>query len=615
MAMREGVANTETSKEPMFTQVGGPGLSMASKETNLFNAQVRMMFATANPGVMHSLLVLIVGWMYWGIADQRSLLIWLGIMLTISMARLAFVQAFAARNPADDEIAWWDRIYLMAVFITGIAWGAAGFLLYPPDNTVYQVALAFVIGGISSSATASLASRQIAVVLAVSPALLIASTRFLFDGTEGHIEMGVLLLLYLAVLMNIGRAMNRQIIDALSLRFENQNLVASLEKSVSDLEVARGVAEQSSRAKTRFLASASHDLRQPVHAMTLFVSALARRLAEDEQSQGLIAKINRSLDSVRGLLDSLLDISKLDAGIVHVREERIELRVLLDQIVNEFSGEAEEKGLYLRSAGPMAFVDSDPVLLGQIVRNLTANAIRYTDRGGVLVAARKSGSTARIEVWDTGVGIRSEDQEDVFQEFFQLRNASSDQQGGLGLGLSIVKRTCDLLGCRMQVMSEFGKGSRFVVSLPLAADQTRHVAHLDLGAPDMVGGQHAFRVLLIEDDPLSSDALKGLLESWGYECALTDGLSGVTEAVGALGNQVDLIISDYRLANGETGDDAANEVRSQVGEKTPVLIVTGDTGPDRLLDLRDTGFDLLHKPVQPAELRAMVRHLLASNTD
>lgn len=615
MAMHEGVTNNEASKEPMSTHVGGPGLSMASKETNLFNAQVRMMFATANPGVMHTLLVLIVGWMYWGIADQDSLLLWLGVMLAISMARLAFVQAFVARNPADDEIAWWDRIYLMAVFITGIAWGAAGFLLYPPDNTVYQVALAFVIGGISSSATASLASRQIAVVLAVSPALLIASTRFLFDGTEGHIEMGVLLLLYLAVLMNIGRAMHRQIVDALSLRFENQNLVASLEKSVSDLEVARGVAEQSSRAKTRFLASASHDLRQPVHAMTLFVSALARRLAEDEQSQGLIAKINRSLDSVRGLLDSLLDISKLDAGIVHVREERIELRVLLDQIVNEFSGEAEEKGLYLRSAGPMAFVDSDPVLLGQIVRNLTANAIRYTDRGGVLVAARKSGNTARIEVWDTGVGIRSEDQEDVFQEFFQLRNASSDQQGGLGLGLSIVKRTCDLLGCQMQVMSEFGKGSRFVVSLQLAADQTRHVAHLDLGAPDMVSGQHAFRVLLIEDDPLSADALKGLLESWGYECALTDGVSGVTEAVGALGNQVDLIISDYRLANGETGDDAANEVRSQVGEKTPVLIVTGDTGPDRLLDLRDTGFDLLHKPVQPAELRAMVRHLLASNTD
>ena len=349
--------------------------------------------------------------------------------------------------------------------------------------------------------------------------------------------------------------------------------------------------------------------------MTLFVSALMRRLVEDQNSQDLIAKINRSLDSVRGLLDSLLDISKLDAGIVHVREERIELRVLLDQVVNEFAGLAEEKSLYLRAARPTAFVESDLVLLGQIVRNLTANAIRYTKSGGVLIAVRKSGDTARVEIWDTGVGIRTEDQEEIFQEFFQLRNVSTDQQGGLGLGLSIVKRTCDLLNCKMELMSELGKGSRFVVTLPLAADQEQHASQLDMHAPDMSVGQEASHVLLIEDDPLSADALKGLLESWGYKCALTDGLAGLADAIGSLGNRVDLIISDYRLADGETGDYVAREVRSKVGENTPVLIVTGDTGPDRLLDLRETGLDLLHKPVQPAELRAIVRHLLTPNAD
>ncbi|HBM87177.1 MAG: ATP-binding protein [Parvibaculaceae bacterium] len=595
------------------TDVSGP--TGQQKESSLFNAQVRMMYATANPGVMHTLLVLIVGWMYWGVADQGSLLLWLGAMLTVSLGRFAMVQVFVAREPGDEEIEWWDRAYLIALFVNGVIWGAAGFLLYPPDNTIYQVVLAFVIGGMSASATASLAARQAAIVLAVCPAMLIASVRFLFDGTEGHIEMGVILLLYLAVLMNIGRAMHRQIIDSLSLRFENQALVESLENSVSELEVARGIAEQSNRAKTRFLASASHDLRQPVHAMTLFVSALMRRLVEDQNSQDLIAKINRSLDSVRGLLDSLLDISKLDAGIVHVREERIELRVLLDQVVNEFAGLAEEKSLYLRAAGPTAFVESDLVLLGQIVRNLTANAIRYTKSGGVLIAVRKSGDTARVEIWDTGVGIRTEDQEEIFQEFFQLRNVSTDQQGGLGLGLSIVKRTCDLLNCKMELMSELGKGSRFVVTLPLAADQEQHASQLDMHAPDMSVGQEASHVLLIEDDPLSADALKGLLESWGYKCALTDGLAGLADAIGSLGNRVDLIISDYRLADGETGDYVAREVRSKVGENTPVLIVTGDTGPDRLLDLRETGLDLLHKPVQPAELRAIVRHLLTPNAD
>lgn len=584
-------------------------------DTRLFYAQVRMMYATANPGIMHTLLVLIVGWVYWGIADQDLLLLWLGVMLAISIGRLVMVQMFAANPPHDDDLHRWDQLYLAAVFVNGIWWGAAGFLLYPKDNVVYQVVLAFLIGGMSASATASLAARRIAVVLAVCPALLIASTRFLFDGTAGHVEMGVILVLYLAVLMNIGHSMNRQIVDALSLRFENQGLVASLENSVKELEVARWAAEQSNRAKTRFLASASHDLRQPVHAMTLFVAALTRRFAEDQKSEDLIAKINRSLDSVRGLLDSLLDISKLDAGIVHVREERIEVRALLDQVVNEFAGEAEQKGLHLRAAGTRIFVDSDQVLLGQIVRNLTANAIRYTDDGGVLIAVRKSAETARIEVWDTGVGIKAGDKEEIFQEFFQLRSVSADQQGGLGLGLSIVKRTCDLLNCDIDVMSEVGRGSRFVVTLPLALNQTQHDTDQDVKVPDLPGAHEQTRIMLIEDDPLSADALMGLLESWGYTCAMTGGLAGVAGAIDALQGRVDLIISDYRLVDGETGEHVADEVRSRVGEKTPVLIVTGDTGPDRLLDLRKTGFDLLHKPVQPAELRAIIRHLLTLKPD
>jgi len=582
----------------------------SGSDPRLFNAQVRMMYATANPGVMHTLLVLIVGWMYWGIAEHNSLLLWLGVMLFISLGRLAIVQVFVARAPGDEDIAWWDRIYLASVFVTGVAWGAAGFLLYPPDNAVYQVALAFVIGGISSSATASLAARQIAVVLAVCPALLIAASRFLFDATGGHLEMSVLLLLYLAVLLNIGRAMHRQIIDVLSLRFENQNLVRSLESSVSELEVARGVAEQSSRAKTRFLASASHDLRQPVHAMILFVSALARRQAEDAQSQDLVAKIDKSLDSVKGLLDSLLDISKLDAGIVHVRQERLDARALLDQVVNEFAGEAEGKSLHFRAAGQSTFVNTDLVLLGRVVRNLTANAIRYTDKGGVLIAVRKRGNTARIEVWDSGIGINDEDQQEIFQEFFQLRTVSDDQQGGLGLGLSIVQRTCDLLQCNLQVISALGRGSRFVVTLPLAADQTHTPVRADPGAAEVVMRDDQAHILLVEDDPLSADAMKGLLESWGYKCALAERLDAVAGAMAALEGRVDLVISDYRLPDGETGDVAAAEIRSQLGEEIPVLVVTGDTGPDRLSDLRGTGFDLLHKPVQPAELRAIVRHLL-----
>jgi len=611
---------SEIKQSDHLGEIGNTAKISSSSETgqlrdHMFNEQVRMVYATANPGIMHSLLVAVVGWMYWGIAEPTNFAIWLALAISVSAIRLFVVWSFVRLNPADEQLVLWDQIYLVAVFVTGITWGLAGVLLYPPDDIVYQVALAFVVGGISASATASLSARYPAIWLAVTPAMLFLTARFLWDAGEGHFEMGVMLLLYFVVLMNIGRSMNKQVLEALSLRFEKQDLVRSLEKTVNDLEFARREAEQSSRSKTRFLASASHDLRQPVHALQLFVAALARRTSGNADEQDLLGKINRSMDNMSDLLDSLLDVSKLDAGVVQPRIEPIDLQSLLIQIANEFDGEAEERGLYVRVGGVRATIESDAILLGRILRNLVSNAVRYTEKGGVLLGARPRGDFIHIEIWDTGLGIGEENRDEVFQEFFQLRRAADDRQGGLGLGLAIVKRTADLVGHELKLDSTLGQGTRFTIIVPRSLGQRTSSPSPEILMQNLEGFGENFKVLLIEDDPLSAEAMIALLEGWGCECALAATQAEVEPAIARLGGTASLIISDFRLPDEVTGDVAVAHSFEVLGHKVPTLIITGDTGPERLRALDGTGFPVLHKPVQPAQLRSVLRHLLASPAD
>ena len=589
----------------------GPPSAAVEGQTDkgLFNAQVRMVYATANPGLMHGLLVLVVGWTYWGVAPEAGLVLWLSLALGLSGLRTLLVWWFIYTTPRDEDLLLWDRIYLFAVFLTGLVWGLSGFLLYPPDNYIYQVMISFVVGGISASATASLSPRLPAIWLAVSPAMGLLIVGFLMDPTEGHVPMAILLILYFLVLMNIGRSMNRQVVEALSLRFENRDLVVSLEKTVQQLDEARREAERSSRAKTRFLAAASHDLRQPVHALRLFTAALSRKAEADATEREIVDKVDRSLDVIGDLLNSLLDISKLDAEIVEVNEEKIALRGYLSQIINEFEIEAEDKGLSLRLSVPDMDVTSDPSLLGQIVRNLLSNAIRYTSQGGILLAVRRRAGHARIEVWDTGVGIEEPHAQEIFQEFFQLHNAARDHQGGLGLGLSIVKRTCDLLGYQVELCSRPGLGSRFAVPVPLALEQGHlREVHVDLSADADLSG---IQVLLVEDDAHSAEAMALLLAKWGARSAHASNIETIDVALRHLGTVPDLILTDYRLPDDKTGSDAIERARTILEKDVPAIIVTGDTGPERLRTLREIGVQWLHKPVQPAQLRSVIRHLVA----
>jgi signal transduction histidine kinase/CheY-like chemotaxis protein len=369
------------------------------------------------------------------------------------------------------------------------------------------------------------------------------------------------------------------------------------ENAVKQLETAN-------LAKSRFLAAASHDLRQPLHALGLFVAQLRGRVKAAERNR-IVERIDASVAAMNELFNELLDIAKLDAGVLAPNRAEFPIAHLLQRIETNFAGPARDKALKLRVRPSAAWICSDPILLERILLNLVSNAVRYTSRGGVLVGCRRRAGMLRIEVFDSAPGIPADQQLEVFGEFYQLAGFERDRHGGLGLGLAIVDRLCRLLDHPIELTSVVGRGSRFALSVPTVAARTRIVAPVPSIVPDVLSGK---LIVVVDDDVLVLEGMGGLLRAWG--CNVVTASSEGAAAVGLAKRRPDLIICDYRLANGVTGFDVIVRLRRSCGAAVPAFLVSGDTAPERLREAGASGFHLLHKPVQPAALRAMLGRLL-----
>jgi signal transduction histidine kinase/CheY-like chemotaxis protein len=361
--------------------------------------------------------------------------------------------------------------------------------------------------------------------------------------------------------------------------------------------------ESANLAKSRFLAAASHDLRQPLHALGLWIAQLRSPLGEGERRR-LIERIAAAVDEMNDLFNVLLDVSKLDAGMLAADLGDFPVLDLLAKIERTFAQTARDKGLSLRVRPARAWVRSDKHLLERIMLNLVSNAIRYTSRGGVLVACRRRGERLRIEVWDTGPGIPDNEQQYIFDEFYQIPDPHRDQRGGLGLGLAIVDRFRRLLDHPIAVRSRLGRGSCFSIEVPLCVPHRRDAAPGGLlDATEHKAGEGI--VLIVDDDPMVLQAMRGLLESWGYR-TITGGSHEAVAAQVAGGPKPDLVIADVHLSGGRTGIDTIAHVRAAFGADIPAFLVSGDTSPERLQQARAQGYTLLHKPVSPMTLRSLV---------
>lgn len=388
-----------------------------------------------------------------------------------------------------------------------------------------------------------------------------------------------------------------------SLRSYQQDMEARVHIVTSELEHKKREAEQASLAKSRFLAAASHDLRQPMHAISLYVEALKVQLQQGP-ARDTLDKIERSINGTVELFNAILDVTKLDAGVVQPVLKPLRIRRLLLLLADEFAATADRKNLALRVRCPDVWIESDPILLERIVRNLLSNALQHTQRGGILLSARPHKGQLRLQVWDSGSGIAEEDQPRVFQEFYQVEKHQGQGHLGMGLGLSIVRRLARLLGYPLQLRSIPGRGTVFSLDVPLLAVGPTVVdsARVDCG------GELTGCAVIVDDDPAVRDALVTLLAQWGMEALPFGNLDQVSNGVRAAPN---VVLADYQLLNGETGLAVIDAIRARWGRTIPAILITGDTRPETIRMLDALGHPILYKPIRTPQLLALLRKVLA----
>lgn len=508
------------------------------------------------------------------------------------------------RAPSSRTAAQWGLGQTLGAALNGTAWGFANTAMTAHLPLPYQFFI-LTVAAISASAAASEGFAYFRPSRAfICTSLIPLALWYLLAGDQLHLILGLMLGIFVPVLLWQGGKRHAAFNESLHLRFKNEFLARELAHQ-------RQIAEEAGKAKAKFLASASHDLRQPVQAIALFQELLRPEMTLTAKGEEYFAKAQQAVGAVSGLLSALLDVSRLDASTLKPQHAVLSVGDLLNDLQREYGPLAERKGLELRVVGCRLCVDTDAMLLGRILRNFLSNALQYTPTGKVLIGCRRRGQNLHIEVWDTGIGISEADQDNIFEEFVQVGNQHRDRQQGLGLGLAIVDRAARLLDAEVSVRSVPKRGSCFAISLPIsdAAPSKRPLrTSADGISPYDLDNR---RIVVVENETLIRDGLHSLLENWG--CAVISGDSGasVLAQIEELGVEVDAIISDFGLSETESGIDVVGYLRAHLGPNLPALLMTGDTSEGAMKAAAESGLVLLHKPVRPWRLRQTLCALLS----
>jgi len=497
------------------------------------------------------------------------------------------------------------------VLATGAMWGLSVWLFYPYGGNLERIALLLTVYSFCISAVPALATQFGAFVAFVALTFVPMILRIaLLPGHDGWTLAAILFLIF-GITVMLGRSYQRTFSRIVALKQRGLQLLAQLQVEKVAADQARREAETANRAKTQFFAAASHDLRQPLHALGLFAEALRHRIGTDAEVAHLVNSINSSVDALEGLFSELLDITKIDTGGVEARPENFSVEAMFARLKLHYEPTAFEKGLALRFHGARHYAYADPTLLDRVVRNLLSNAIRYTNDGGVLVCARTRGAKLLLQVWDTGVGIKEADRERVFDEFVQLHDdvaTDPHQRKGLGLGLSIVRRLSQLMKAPLVLRSLSGRGTVFTMELPQGRARPAADAPMRASAPLGLTLDRRL-VVMIEDDPAVKSGLEVLLKSWGASVIAFDSLQACQQWAHAAEPSMlkpDLIIADYRLESGHTGVEAIRSLRGMLSQPIPAIVVTGSVLSSHDREAAEHDFHLLLKPVVPGKLRAMI---------
>ena len=565
-------------------------------EDRILVEQLRLLLgcvgSTVVPGIALALL------MYPVLSNERNSF-WLGLWCAaVILSKLNFYllarRQLVSGIPTEQarRLVW---ILILIIAVDGALWGSLAWATLGSVSVTGSILVVSVVGGVAGSAMSLFAPVLPVFVAFVFMELAALVSKLWQLGDPTYNALGIAGVIYLASLLSQGRNNSLAARSAIELHFKNSELLDQLRIETGIAETAMREAEQANTAKSKFLAAASHDLRQPIHAQGLFLEVLSRTDLNPQQRE-LVNSAHAASNASSELLNALLDFSRIEAGVVEPQIQPTFMQPILNKIENELAPQADAKEIFYRSRETQLAVQTDPLLLELIVRNLVSNAIRYTKQGGVLVACRQRGSFVVLEIWDTGIGIAPEHQIDVFREFHQLGNPERDRNKGLGLGLAIADGLARAMGHDLTMVSVPGRGSVFRLTMPLA-DAVPATPNIMAQSKTHVLNA---RLLVIDDDEIVRDGMLFLLLDLGCECEAAESIEEALALVQL--NVPDVIISDYRLREQRTGVEAIAAVRAQLGFAVPALLITGDTAPERLREAKASGLPLLHKPVSASKL-------------
>lgn len=529
-----------------------------------------------------------------GTLNWQAGIIWASILTATLPLHIALNRTFSGQRPSSLKT--WIMASAAVHVVKGLIWGLASVGLVADADILSKVVIVAVVLGNCAGAVASLGS-YLPVYLGFIWSACLPMIYIGFASGDPLRQMGcVAIAIFLLVMTYLGRDLSRSFRSQVVLRLRAEHLARDLRKQ-------HEIAVRANKAKSSFLAAASHDLRQPVHALGLLVGAL-RGTKMDAQAKDIVKKIETSVVSLEGLFNALLDISQLDAGVVSVQARPFRLNSVFQRVCQEYSEAALFQGTRLSFVKTGAVVLSDPVLVERILRNLVSNAVRHTAKGRILIGCRKAAGGMRVMVVDNGAGIAPEDHDRIFDEFVQLGNPERDRSKGLGLGLAIVRRTVALLDSRLTLKSTVGRGSCFEFILP----------DTDLPVEDATPGMRPATgfIILVEDEDAIREATASLLLKWGHRVVTATGGNEALAQLAKTDSVPDLLLCDYRLRNAETGLDVVRRIGAACGRPIPAILVSGDTAADRLIDAHAAGVKLLHKPTPPGALRAAINAALLS---
>lgn len=575
-----------------------------SVDQRILNAQAVALLQTAESSVLIAIIMTLGLWsIFYYFTGQANALVWAGIMHPIQLSLLFAQKYFRTWGEKRDPV-YWANLHCNILVLMGCVWGLAPWMFLPPQNLLLTSLMTLTLMGANAAGINAWASYKRGIYSASIPMFIGLGSALLWQGGDENLFLVVGLFLFSFVTIRFAIEQHRSLSEALRTRYEQEDRIQHLAEQVR-------LTESANREKTRFLASASHDLRQPLHSIALFGTALQTKL-KSTPDEALARSLMICVEALESSFTAMLDISKLDAGVIKPNRQPVALSYLFQQLANSYQRQAEALDLSLRFRPGGKWIYGDPVLIKRMLGNLLHNALKFTKTGGVVVVARSRGANISVEVWDTGSGIDAAELPQIFDEFYQLDNPERDRNKGLGMGLSIVKRLARLMNMPLTVSSVLGHGTVFKIQMPLAlppvqqaTPSPRYIINSDMYR---LSGKH---ILIVDDEESVRNSTAEILRLHGINVETADGIAQALEIAQRPDQITDMLITDLRLRGDENGIKLVAELNKRLGRELPALLITGDVAPERVHLVQKSGLQVLYKPIKVDDLLEALQGLLA----